>query len=118
MNKLNFGKIGEEIACKYLLENSYKIIERNFYYRGGEIDIIAFDKEKGEIVFIEVKTRANKIYGLPSESVNNIKINHILKGVKYYLYKNNIQDDFIRVDVIELFYKDNKFFINHIKQII
>lgn len=118
MNKLDFGKIGEEITCKYLIKNNYKIIERNFYYRGGEIDIIAFDKEKSEIVFIEVKTRANKRYGLPSESVNNIKISHIVKGIKYYLHKNNIENNYVRVDAIELFYKNNKFYINHIKQII
>lgn len=118
MNKFSFGRIGEEITCKYLINSGYKIIERNFYYRGGEIDIIAFDEEKDEVVFIEVKTRANRNYGLPSESVNSCKVRHIIKGINYYLYKNNLENSFIRVDAIELFYKNNKFYINHIKQII
>ncbi|MBP3501912.1 MAG: YraN family protein [Clostridia bacterium] len=118
MNKFEFGRIGEDITCKYLINNNYKIIEKNFYYNGGEIDIIAFDEEKNELVFIEVKTRANKNYGLPSESVDTNKLKHITKGIKYYLHINKLEDAFIRIDIIELFYKKNKFYINHIKQII
>ena len=118
MNKTDFGKIGEEIACKYLKKQNYKIIERNFYYRGGEIDVITFDTEKDELVFIEVKTRANKNYGLPSEAVTAYKIKNILKGVKYYLRINHLENIYVRIDIIELYYKNDKFFINHIKQII
>ena len=118
MNKVDFGKIGEDIACKYLLKNNYRIIQRNFYFRGGEIDIIAFDEEKDEIVFIEVKTRANKMYGLPSEAVDKSKIKHIIKGIRYYLHLNKLENEFTRVDVLELFYKDDKFYINHLKQVI
>ena len=118
MNKTDFGKIGEEISIKYLKKNDYKIIQKNFYYRGGEIDIIAFDTEKDELVFIEVKTRANKKYGLPSEAVTNNKIKNILKGVNYYLRINQLQNTYVRLDIIELYYKNDKFFINHIKQII
>lgn len=58
MNKTEFGKIGESITCKYLCQNHYKIIDKNYYYKGGEIDIIAYDEDKNEIVFIEVKTRS------------------------------------------------------------
>lgn len=118
MNKFEFGRIGEAITCKYLVSNNYKIIDKNFFYNGGEIDIIAFDEEKNEIVFIEVKTRANKNYGLPSEAVNKSKMKHIMKGIKYYVHINNLENSYIRVDIIELFYNKNKFYINHIKQVI
>ena len=118
MNNKQFGTIGENITCKFLLNKNYKIIEQNFYYYGGEIDIIAYDTEKNELVFFEVKTRANKNYGLPSEAVNNTKIKHILKGAKYYIYKNQLNNINIRFDIIELYYGNNKFYINHIKQII
>lgn len=114
MNKTEFGKIGESITCKYLFQNHYKIIDKNYYYRGGEIDIIAYDEEENELVFIEVKTRANGAYGLPSEAVNKRKIANITKGIKKYIHINK----FIRIDLIELFYKKKKFYINHIKQII
>lgn len=118
MNNIEFGRIGESITCKYLIDNNYKIIEQNFYFSGGEIDIIAYDEEKNELVFIEVKTRTNNSYGTPSEAVDNYKLKHITKGIKYYLHKNALEEAFIRVDIIELLYKNDKFFINHIKQII
>lgn len=118
MNKSKFGRIGEEIACKYLIKNKYEIVDRNFFYNGGEIDIIAYEKEKNELVFIEVKTRANKKYGLPAEAVNEFKIKHIIKGIKYYLHIHNLENKLIRIDILELYYKENKFYINHIKQVI
>ena len=96
----------------------YKIIDKNYYYKGGEIDIIAYDEDKNEIVFIEVKTRANGNYGLPSEAVDKRKISNITKGIRKYIHIKNLENKFIRLDLIELFYKNKKFYINHIKQII
>ena len=55
MTKKQIGKIGEDMACNYLLQNNYKIIDRNFHCRQGEIDIIAVDNTTKEMVFIEVK---------------------------------------------------------------
>ena len=79
------GKQGEEIATQYLTKKGYQILERNFYARKGEIDIIA--KEKQEIVFVEVKTRSNHQYGNPAEAVDSHKIHHIYDTAKYYLYQ-------------------------------
>lgn len=118
MEKKFFGTIGEGISCKYLINNNYKIVERNFFFRGGEIDIIAFDVEKNELVFFEVKTRSSTKYGMPAESVTKMKVHHILRGIKFYVYKNRLENMNIRVDVLELYYSQNKFLINHIKQII
>jgi len=53
--KSQLGKIGEDIACEYLVDNKYKIIERNFRQKWGEIDIIAKAPNK-TLVFVEVKT--------------------------------------------------------------
>ena len=114
-NKKILGNIGEKLANQYLKENNYKILERNFYCRQGEIDIIA--RENKEIVFIEVKTRSNKNFGEPSEAVTTYKQKHIYKSAKYFLYKNRLINNFIRFDVIEVFIKDGKCKINHIKQI-
>lgn len=118
MSKVGFGRTGEDVACKYLIKNDYEIIERNYYFRGGEIDIIAYDKSKSEVVFIEVKTRKNVSYGLPSEAVDTRKIKHIKKGIKIFLHMKKWDDKFVRVDVLELLYRENKFFINHLKQVI
>jgi putative endonuclease len=114
-NKKDLGNYGEQIAVWYLEKNGYKILERNFYCRQGEIDIIAKDKE---YVFIEVKTRTGVDFGYPSEAVDSIKIKHLCKVAKYYLFKNYLNDAFVRFDVIEVLIENGKFNINHIKQII
>ena len=75
--KKEIGEIGEKLATNYLIQNNYQIIKRNFTCRQGEIDIIAKDKIKKELTFIEVKTRTNFKYGLPSESVTDNKQKHI-----------------------------------------
>lgn len=110
------GKIGENLACKYLEKNKYTIIERNFYCRQGEIDIVACDNSKKELVFIEVKTRSNFKYGRASEAVGKKKQSHILEVAKYYIYKNHIKNIPIRMDVIEIYLTNGYYKVNHIKK--
>ena len=114
--KHEIGKIGEGIATIYLERRGYNIIERNFECKQGEIDIIAKDIE--ELVFIEVKTRTSEIYGKPKEAVNKTKKKHIYKSVEYYLYIKHLENEPIRIDVIEIYEKQGKFKLNHIKQTI
>jgi putative endonuclease len=111
------GKLGENLACKYLEENNYQVIDRNFLCRQGEIDIIAKDITKKELVFVEVKTRSNFKYGNPADSVNTNKQKHMKQAIKYYIYKNSIKNIPIRIDVIEIYIVQN-YKINHIKQIL
>ena len=110
------GKIGEDIAVRYLEKIGYKILDRNFECKQGEIDIIALDKE--EIVFVEVKTRASALYGLPKEAVNIIKKKHIYKSAEFYTYLHNLEDSPIRIDVIEIYRKQEIYKVHHIKQAI
>ena len=110
------GKIGEDIAIKYLEDIGYIIIERNFFAIQGEIDIIAKDGQ--ELVFIEVKTRTNKKFGMPVDAVNKTKQKHFVRTVKYYLYLKKLENNFVRLDVIEVYINKEKYEINHIKQII
>lgn len=110
------GKFGEDEAAKYIENKGYKILDRNFYCKRGEIDIVALDKE--EIVFIEIKSRTNKEYGLPSEAVTKKKIEHILKTAEYYLYIRNLYNEPVRIDVIEIFIQNHEIKINHLKQVV
>lgn len=110
------GKLGEDLAVKYLQQQNYKVIERNFECKQGEIDIIALDKN--ELVFIEVKTRTNIKFGKPAEAVDDTKQKHLIKAVKYYLYSRHLENEFVRIDVMEIYLYDNKYRVNHIKQII
>lgn len=103
--KQTLGKAGEKIAEHFLKENGYSIIETNFRCRLGEIDIIA--AEGDYLVFVEVKTRRNLLYGFPVESINRKKINSIIKTAQAYLKLKNIKNINLRFDVVEVI-MDNK----------
>ena len=115
-NRKDTGNVGENIATKYLEDLGYRIIERNFRCKLGEIDIIAQDKD--EIIFIEVKTRKILSYGDPADSVNEPKQKHIYKAAEYYLLINDKLNNFTRIDVIEVYLNDIGHKINHIKKAI
>lgn len=108
------GKAGEDIALKYLESNNYKILEKNFKCKKGEIDIIAEDMKTKEYCFIEVKTRSNRKFGTPSSAVNRTKQKRITMTAKLYIIKNKLQNKYIRFDIIEV-YKKDKFYLNHLK---
>ncbi len=110
------GKSGEEMATQYLIKEKYKILERNFKSKQGEIDIIALDKK--EIVFIEVKSRTSKAYGNPNDAVDTKKKKHIYNTAQYYTYTHNLEDEPIRFDVIEIYIMNKVYKLNHIKQAI
>ncbi len=112
------GNYGENLACEYLKNNNYLILDRNFYFHHREIDIIAKDLYANEITFVEVKTRSNSKFGSPVDSVDNNKIRHLLSACRYYLYKNHLLNSFVRIDVIEVFINGKDYEINHIKQVI
>ena len=117
-NKKNIGNLGESKSIEYLEKNYYQIIERNFFCRFGEIDIIAIDKKRNEFVFFEVKTRTNLLYGMPIESINNKKIKNIKRTINYYLINKKVKNIDIRIDAIEVFVHNNKCIIHHVKQIL
>ncbi len=109
------GKYGEEVAVRYLKSKQYMIMQRNFSCRQGEIDIVALNDK--HIIFVEVKTRSNLLYGNPAEAVDRRKQKHIYNAAKYYLYLNKLEDSFVRFDVIEIFVDKNVAKLNHIKQV-
>lgn len=114
-NSVKIGKLGEEIATLYLKKNNYIIIDRNFYSKQGEIDIVAEDNN--ELVFIEVKSRTNLKYGEPVDAVDKIKQTRLIKTINYYLYLKHIKNTNIRVDIIEVYIEKERYKINHIKQV-
>ncbi len=93
------GRNGEDIACKFLVENGYSILGRNFVYRGHEIDIIAQDRN--EIVFVEVKERATNNFGEPYKAVNRRKQQYIIGVANYYMQKFKITLE-ARFDIISI----------------
>ncbi|MFO7887486.1 MAG: YraN family protein [Eubacteriales bacterium] len=111
MNKKEIGNRYEKIVEKYIEKKGYKILESNYRNFIGEIDIIAKNNET--IIFIEVKSRKTKKYGLPREAVTKRKIDKIRKCSLLYIRDNNIYNNPLRFDVVEVYI--NEKIINHIK---
>jgi putative endonuclease len=99
-SKIDTGKQGEKIAAVFLKKSGYRIIETNFRCVAGEIDIIA--REKGEIVFIEVKTRKSAELGYPEQAVGINKQKKMSQLALLYLQKKNITDAQARFDVVAI----------------
>lgn len=91
MNKRETGSTYESVAARYLEEQGYMILERNFRCRNGEIDIIAKDGQC--LCFTEVKYRRTTRYGYPADAVSPYKQHIIQKAAAYYLYRNHYDTD-------------------------
>jgi putative endonuclease len=98
--RLSLGKKGEELALAQLKALKYRILERNFKCRLGEIDIIA--RDKNTLVFIEVKTRATKDFGGPAAAVNERKQRQLSKVALTYLNQKNLHTVPARFDVVAI----------------
>jgi len=95
-----YGKQGEELAVSLLRKKGYKVVERNFRTRAGEIDIIA--KHKRRIVFVEVKTRKSGRYGDPKFAVTPQKQRKISMVALEYLKKHHTLQTPARFDVVTI----------------
>lgn len=105
MDNTKTGSEGEDLACQHLRKLGYKILQRNFRIRGGEIDIICQDKDY--LVFVEVKTRYSHEYGLPQESITPWKIKALLKTAQFYIQKIKWGDRGYRIDLVSLDFADS-----------
>ena len=116
INSKSFGNKGEDIAAGYLVSEGYLIIERNYRFHKGEIDIVARDKAEGYLVFVEVKSRKSLEYGEPEYAITAAKMKQLKRMAKYYLLDRHVKDTDCRIDVITvLLTPDNPPLINHYK---
>lgn len=106
------GKRGEQIASDYLTEKGYKILERNWYFRKKEIDIIA---EKDDfLVIIEVKSRSVGFQENPRDAVNMKKQRFLIQAANAYIYRCDIELE-VRFDIITvIFFNDHEYKLKHI----
>lgn len=106
--KRNFGNVGEWVACRFLISKGYEIIERNFYTRYGEIDIICSrfveEKNREELFFVEVKTREKFSYNnYPEDAVDYNKKIRMDRSSQIYLNKKRIKSIFYSFSVIAIY---------------
>ena len=100
------GRWGEEWAVRFLKKKRYKILERNYRCRLGEIDIIATRKET--LVFVEVKTRREEEAIPPQFSVNRRKQRQIIRVVRCYLKQHYLSGQKCRFDVVAIVAEEGK----------
>ena len=100
------GNYGEQLACEYLKKQGYKILDRNYRIRGGEIDIVALDGEY--LVFVEVKARWSHEFGLPIEAITPWKIKALLKSAAFYCLKIKWGDKPYRIDLVSIDFANSK----------
>lgn len=115
-SNISTGNRGEEIAANFLIARGYRIIERNFRCKGGEVDIITRDPIDKSLIFVEVKTRRSLSYGVPQLAVTPFKQRQISKAALTWLSKNRLHDTNARFDVIAiLLHTDGRHQIEHIQ---
>jgi len=77
------GKEGEEIAAKFLSDKGYKILERNYYTKFGEIDLVV--SKNNVLAFVEVKLKQGDFFGTPEEMIGNSKLSQVQRMAEFYL---------------------------------
>ena len=107
------GKQGEDLACSYLKKQGYRIVERNFRCKIGEVDIVAVGEDC--ICFVEVKARTRVDYGMPRDAVDRRKQWKLSRCAQLYL---KLHPGFAarfspRMDIIEVLYREDGTFVRH-----
>lgn len=100
MNNRKKGSVYEDTAASFLIEKKYRILDKNYRKKTGEIDLIAEDP-CGTLVFLEVKFRSKATYGDPAEAVNFKKQARIYRTAAWYLLEKGLPETTsCRFDVI------------------
>lgn len=98
--KIITGRAGEAMAADFLKQQGYRILEMNYRCSIGEIDMVA--REKGDLVFVEVKTRKSGAMGYPEQAVGLAKQKKMSQLALWYLRDKNIGDVAVRFDVVAI----------------
>jgi putative endonuclease len=113
INRRTQGKAGEDLAARFLERKGLKILERNYRFERGEIDLIAEDGD--ELIFIEVKARRSAAFGAPEDAVTEKKQEQIRGVAEGYLYEHDIENRPCRFDVVAIEFKNGVSEIRHIE---
>ena len=113
MNRRKWGKAGEDLAAHFLEQSGLKILERNFRFERGEIDLIAEEGE--ELVFVEVKARRSNAFGAPEDAVTEKKQEQVHAVAEGYLFIHDIDDRPCRFDIVAIEYRYGTAEIRHLR---
>ena len=102
--RLSLGDRGEIAACGFLKEKGYKILDKNYKCKIGEIDIVA--QRDGRLAFIEVKTRTGLRFGTPQEAVDLRKREKIFKLAQWYMKEKKLESSPVAFDVVAVLWEE------------
>ena len=111
-DKKTLGKIGEELAVKFLRNKGFRILNTNWTYQHKEIDIIAEDDDF--LIMVEVKTRNISFVESPEEMITMRKQKTLIDAAEAYIMIHNIEKE-TRFDVIIVVFENQKPTIEHIE---
>jgi putative endonuclease len=94
------GQSGEALACRFLERSGYRVVDRNFRCRSGEVDVIA--RRGAQTVFVEVKERRGASHGAGVDAVTFGKRRRIVRAARLYAASRGLDDAPIRFDVIAI----------------
>ena len=92
------GRYGEDVAVRYLEDLGYRIVDRNWRCRAGELDIVAVDVEC--LVVCEVKTRRSERFGPPQAAVTPVKLARLRRLTAMWLAQQDVSWPSVRLDVV------------------
>lgn len=107
-----FGMEGEQIAATYLTDKGYTILEHNYRRGHLEIDLIALDR--GELVIVEVKTRASDDFMQPEQAVDHKKRAALIRLANEFVRTHNRKEN-VRMDIVSIVKNDKETRIKHIE---
>ncbi len=113
--RIELGREGEREAERYLKKKGYRILERNFRIKGGELDIVA--EKDGEIVFVEVRTRENDFFMDPIFSITPKKRRSLRRAAEVFLLAKGLDLCPCRFDIITVLKKGRSVKIEHYENI-
>lgn len=102
VSRQEVGARGEDLAAAELTQQGFRIVERNWRCRAGEIDIVALDTSDGQqtMVFCEVKCRTGLGFGAPLESITHSKLRRLRQLAAEWLSVHQVTADGIRLDAV------------------
>lgn len=94
------GSAGERLAAGWLEARGYRVLARNWRCAYGELDVVA--EERGELVFVEVKTRRGVAHGAPEEAITASKRAHLIAAAQCYLMEQQRETQPCRIDIVAI----------------
>lgn len=112
MTNQELGAIGENMAVDYLYKNDYHIIERNYRFLKGEIDVLC--EKDNKLIVVEVKTRQTAEIGEPWRAVTRSKQKQIIKVANQFIFQRDINLE-TQFDVISIVHNSYRTDFEHIQ---